>query len=301
MKSAVKENKINPKIILAIFLGMFFSLALFSGCSSAPKKPAEVFTDRNIAASQLNLANQAANRGRFENALNFLAEARRLALATDDPQLRIKTSMSKGNILFSMGRHDEALKELNAAAAEGDTSGETVLAALVRIYLIRARVRLQEEDAKNSVSVQGLTDQINKELAIVKDDALASAAGNFTLGMAEKLAGRWTEAESAITKALTFHEAGRYLEDAAYDWFFIASIRSVAGNYNSAIEALNRAIHFDRRAENGFGLASSWQAMGDVYKKAGQAEKSLEAYRRSAEIFRAIDFADKAKKLEALP
>ena len=303
-KSEMMNNK-NHRLKLPGSRKMLYSLIfifsiVFPACSSAPKKPAEIFTNRNIAASQLNLANQAANRGRYENALNFLVEARRLALAADDPQLRIKTSLSRGNILFSMGRHDEALVELKSAAAEGDASGETVLAALVRIYIIRAQLRLQEDGTKSNSAVKELTDQLNREMVTVKDDALATAAGNITMGMAEKLSGRWAEAEGAITKALTFHEAGRYLEDAAYDWFLIASVRSVAGNYNSAIDALNQAIRFDRRAENSFGLASSWQALGDVYKKSGQIEKSREAHRRAAEIFRAVDFTDKAEKLEAL-
>ena len=283
----------------AVFLSLLFAfLICLSGCSSAPKKPAEIFTERNVGASQLNLANQIASRGRYEEALRLLAEARRIALSTDDPQLRIKTSTARGSILFSMGRHAEALSELESAAAEGDASGENALASLARIYVIRANLRLQEESGKNSAAISDLTDRLNREMALVKSDSQATAAGYVTLGMAEKLAGRWTEAESTVKKALDIHDKNRFLEEAAYDWFLIASIRSVAGNYDSSIEALMQAIRFDRRAENGFGLASSWQAMGDVYQKAGRTEDSRTAYRRAAEIFRAIDLNERAEQLE---
>ena len=283
----------------AVFLSLLFAfLICLPGCSSAPKKPLEIFTERNVGASQLNLANQTAIHGRYEDALRLLAEARRIALSTDDPQLRIKTSMSRGNILFSMGRRTEAFSEFESAAAEGDASGENVLASLARIYTIRANLRLQEESGKNNAAVGDLTTRLNNEMTAVRSDSSATAAALVTLGMAEKLSGRWTEAENAVKKALDIHDKGRFLEDAAYDWFLIASIRSVAGNYDSSIEALRQAIRFDRRAENGFGLASSWQAMGDVYKKAGRTEDSRAAYRRAAEIFLAIGLNERADQLE---
>jgi len=297
-KDTVRKPKTFTGKVFYLLFVICYLLFAFS-CSSAPKKPAEIFTERNVAASQLNLANQTANRGSYDEALLLLAEARRLALSTDDPQLRIKTSMARGNILFSMGRQDEAFKELENAAAEGDTSNETILTSLVRIYIIRAQLRLQEELSMNSgTAINELIDKLNREINAVRSDPLASAAGYVTLGMAERLAGRWAEAESAVKKALDIHDKGLHLEDAAYDWFLIGSIRSMAGKYDSSIEALKQSISLDRRAENGFGLASSWQALGDVYQKAGKTGESRSAYQRAAEIFRAIGFIERAEKLE---
>jgi len=292
------KHSATGKVLYSFFV-IFYLLFAFA-CSSAPKKPTAIFTERNIATSQLNLANNTANRGRYEEALLLLTEARRIALGTDDPQLRIKTSMSRGNILYATGHLSEAFIELESAAAEGDASGEKVLASLARIYIIRAELRMEEDRERDNAVLKELTDRLNREINLVKSDSLASAAGYVTLGMVEKLGGRWNEAESAVKKALEIHDKGLFLEDTAYDWFLIASIRSVAGNYNSSIEALWQAIRYDRRAENGFGLASSWQAMGDVQKKAGRNDESRSAYRRSAEIFRALNFIDQAEKLEAL-
>jgi len=295
-KQAFARYPLHTHTSAAVFLLIFFPAMFFSACSTPPKKPTEIFTERNIGASQLNLANQIANGGRYDEALLLLAEARRIAISTDDPQLRIKTSTSRGNILFSMGRRTEAFTEIESAAAEGEASGEKVLASLARIYAIRFNVRVQEESGKKDSG--DFIDRLNKEMAIVKSDPSALAAAYVTLGMTQKLSGRWTEAESSVKKALDIHTKGFFLEDAAYDWFLIASIRSVAGNYDSSIEALKQAIIYDRRAENGFGLASSWQAMGDVYKKAGRLEESRSAYRRAVEIFRAINFNDQAERLE---
>jgi len=91
-----------------IFILIF--LAFLSACSSAPRQTGEVFIDRNMAHDHLNLANQTANHGRFEEALIILQEARRLAVSTDDPSLRIRTSASRGNVLFFLGRHEEAFR-----------------------------------------------------------------------------------------------------------------------------------------------------------------------------------------------
>ena len=295
-----RPHKSGRPRVLSVF-GIVLLLAVLSACSSAPKKPAEVFTSRITAGNQLNLANATANQGRYEDALLILDEARRLALSADDPPLRIKTSMSRGNILFSLGRHTEAFREWEIASVEGDASDEKILAALARIYSIRANLVLlanaSEQGGGDGIAeTQKLMTRLQDEMIIVKSDPPSTAAGEVTFGMAEKQLGRWADAENTVKKALSFHEKNLYLEDAAYDWFLMASIRSVAGNYDAALEALRNAIAFDRRAENGFGLASSWRAMGDVYKKSGKSAESRDAYQRAADIYRAIGLLEKAEE-----
>jgi tetratricopeptide (TPR) repeat protein len=267
---------------------------LSAACSSAPSKPAEVYTNRNLAASQLDMANKTANQGRYQDALIVLEEARRLAVAIDDPALRIKTALSRGNIYFSMGRHDEALKDWESAAAEGEAAGQNALASLARIYMARGRLVLA--DWRAGLSVEEIRNQLQLEISLIKNDNQAVAMGWMVLGMAEKELGRYPEAENAVRQALNIHEKGRFLEEAAYDWYLIASIRSVSNQYAAALGALGMAIAFDRRAENSFGLASSWQAMGEVYLKNGQSDEADAAFRRAVEIFRAIRLDDAAEK-----
>ena len=288
-----------PKAAVFVIFYLLFIILLFS-CSSAPSRPAEVFTIRNLSQSQLNLANQTASRGRYEEALALLTEARRLAISADDPALRIKTSISRGNVLFSLGFHDEAFIEFENAAAEAEISGDRVLASLARTYTIRSRLLQLEasNDRAAASSAAELKTRLERELPNLRPDPLATAAGYVTLGMAEKLLGNWNEAERAIKSALDIHEKGLYLEDAAYNWFLIASVRSVAGNHNGALEALREAISLDRRVENSYGLASSWQAMGDVYQKMGRTAESRDAWFRAAEIFRAINLNSQAQELE---
>jgi len=298
VKLRTKEKLIAKKIFFTFHFSLFTFLFVFSGCSSAPRQTGEVFTDRNIAADLLNFANQTAIHGRYEDALVILDSAQRLAISTDDPSLRVSTSTSRGNFLFYLGRHEEAFAEWENASIEGDVSGEVSLAALARIYSIRARIMLFAAELTPNAVVEELIAQLNREMVLVRADAISVAAGFITLGLAERQLGRWTEAERELRRALDIHTRNNNLEEAAYCWFLIASVRSLAGNYEASLEALRTAIRFDRRAENGFGLASSWQAMGDVYQKAGRIEESRTAQRRAAEIYRAIGLIELADVLE---
>jgi len=158
-----------PSLALVFYFAIF---AFFAGCSSAPKGPVEVVVDRNTAATQLNLANSTAGRGHFEEALLILEEAWRLAVSTDDTPLRIKTTTSRGSFLFSLGREEEAFQAWEKASAEGDDSGESALAALARIYAIRARIILLSKEASEgggnaAEAAEDYKAQLSRELSRV--------------------------------------------------------------------------------------------------------------------------------------
>ncbi|MDR0511742.1 MAG: DUF1517 domain-containing protein [Treponema sp.] len=291
-----------PLCRLPVFLAVFFAAVFFSACSTAPRRSNEAFSIRNMAASQLELANLNASQGRFTDALFILDDAWLLAVSADDPILRVNIVISRGNILFSLELFEEAQAAWESAASEGDLSGLPLLAARARLYSLRSRLVLLSAQmaAQADASAEEMRAQILREIALVRSDQLALASGYITLAFVEKQLQRWADAENAAVRALRIYERGRFLEDAAFAWFVIASIRSLSGNYNAALGALRTSITFDRRAENGFGLASSWHAMGEVYERAGRAEDASAARRRAAEIYRAIGFSDRAEELEGL-
>jgi tetratricopeptide (TPR) repeat protein len=278
-----------------VFWGAFFLFGVvLSACSSAPKGPAEIVTLRTMAQTQLELANRETDQENYQRALEFLEEARRLALSIDNPALLVRTGLSRGNVLFYLGRTEEAAGEWNAALAEAETAGDPELAALSRIHIARGRLLAAsgpdgETGAGNTLRVaEEVRSRVGEEVASLKADRLAIALGWTVVGLAEKELRRWNDAEASLKKALDIHEGDNHLSEAAYDWFLIASIRSVAGRYEAALEALQTALGFDRRAENSYGLATDWRALGDVYTKMGDTLRAGTAYRRSGEIFEAI-------------
>jgi tetratricopeptide (TPR) repeat protein len=285
-----------------IFAGIAFfaTLLCVSACSTAPKGPVEIVELRRMAESQMELANTAADHGNYDTALLLLDDARRLAVSADDPSLRIRTGLSRGNVLFALDRGAEAALAWDAALAEAEAAGLRELAAVSRIHIARGALLSVGDGAAGdgAAGIPALREEILRELARVKSDEFYTAFGWVAAGLADKAAGRYADAEASVKKALGLHERGRYLEQAAYDWFLIASIRSLAGRYPAAREALHSAIALDRRAENSWGLATDWRALGDVFKKEGNAGEAQAAYRRSAEIFRSLGLDDAAKEAE---
>ena len=275
------------------------SLSLFLGlsCSSAPKQPAETHSLREMGESRLELANQEMDRGNYGTAMTMFDDAWRIAVSSDDPSLRIRTALFRGNVYFTLGREEEAYAIWKSALEEAGGAGE--LRAVCLVYLARAdllsAVRAAAGDAasapdRGAVALR-VRQETEKAVGAIKDQ-LYTAFAWMVIAMADKELGNYREAEAAARRALSIHEKARNLEQAAFDWYFIASVRSVAGNYAGAVQALTEAIGFDRRAENSYGLATDWRALGDVHKKAGESAASEAAYRRSAEIFRSMEPED---------
>jgi tetratricopeptide (TPR) repeat protein len=265
------------------------ALLLAAACSSAPKGPSERRTLRSAGATQLELADREAGRGNYEAALELLAEARRLALSADDSALITRACLALGDAYFFLGREEEAGAAQDSAAAEAALSGDGELSALCEIY--RERRRLLSPDV-TAESAAGARDNALAALAKIKTNPLDEALGWITAGLAEKELRRFPPAEESLKKALALHS--RHPEQAAYDWYLIASVRSVAGDYGAALEALDMALEYDRRAENSYGLGKDWLARGDVLSKAGRREEADAARRRAAEIFAAAGFAAEA-------
>jgi tetratricopeptide (TPR) repeat protein len=274
-------------------------IVLFFGCSSAPKRPAEIFNLRNQAETQLKLVNNASNRGDYTLALELAEEAMRIAVSSDDPALLVRNYLARGNIYYRLDRAEDARSDWDRALAEAEESKEAGLASLCRIYMLRARLfTLIKEGAAGETDLADISARSSAETALLVNDKLDAAIGYTVTALAEKERRNWAAAEAALKQSLEIHEKGLYLEDAAYDCFLIASVRSVSGNYDGALEALDRAVGFDRRAENSYGLATDWRSRGDVLKKAGMAAGAASAYNRAAGIFRSLGLGGEAEACE---
>jgi tetratricopeptide (TPR) repeat protein len=269
------------------------ALAFFVSCSSAPKRPAEVFVIQTMTETQLEIANQEADRGNFTVALPLLEEAWRLAVSTDRPNLRVRVAISRANTLFYLGRQAEAQAMWQSAEEEATAAGDAPLAGACRIYQNRSRLT---GDAEIAADVLAKTEADYK---IVKSDKLFAALAWTVIGLAQKDLEQFETAEKSILNALDIHEDDNYLEHAGYDWYLIGSVRSVAGNFAGAQTALDNALGFDRRAENTFALGMDWAAKGDVFKKTGDDESAVYAWSRAAEIFRTLALEDQAREVES--
>ncbi|MDR0324191.1 MAG: tetratricopeptide repeat protein [Treponema sp.] len=269
-------NKIiNVFIIIALIL-------VSASCSSSKRKNAgDIFQLRIQSERLLESGNKEAARGSYDNALILLTESKRVATLADDLSLISRTSLSRGNVLFSLGRREDAFADWELAIAEARRLGNSELVSISMIY--QARGKLLSGD----LSARSVVDEVDREQSNIKSNRLYIAFSWQVKGLALRSLASYREAEDAVMKSLEIHEKDGYLENASYDWYTIASIRSLSGNIQGALDALQKSIEIDRRIENTWGLASGWRAMGDVYRRAGRLQNAEESYRRALAIYAA--------------
>lgn len=261
---------------------------LTAACSSVQSKPAEITESRETGKTQLQLANQEIDRGRFHIARQYLERAWLYAVQNDDPELRITVRLSRGNVSLYQGRKDEARQDWQAALAEAESEARSELAAVARVYMAwGSLLEAMQDGSGDAATLQQAQATFERERSNITSDKLALALTWTGAGLAQKELRHWAGAENALHKALEIHEAGNYLIQAAYDWFLIASVRSLAGNYTDAVAALKQALALDRRAENPNGLSYDWTALGEVYDKMGDYQNGSKARQRAGEIARA--------------
>jgi len=275
-----------------VYLCVFLLIFAFCSCSSAAKKTGDVYNLRSYAEKGLEAANKEMVQGNYISAHALLVEYKRMAVLSDDPSLITRVCLSMGNVLFSLGETDQAFLNWEQAISEAQKSKNSELLSVSRIFKARGSL------LSGRVAAQAVLDEVNRESANIKTDVFYTAFSWQVKGLALRETGSYREAEDAFKKSLAIHEKELTLENASYDWYTIASIRSLAGNSQGAIEALNAAITLDRRIENSWGLAASYRAMGDVYRKAGREQDALEAYERAKGIYEALKSDNEISEIE---
>jgi len=285
------KNNFNNKIIFFLLL-IAFTVFIFPSCSSSPKNPGDIFILRNQAEAGLVAANYEASRGNFNTAFTLLAEFKRSAVLVDDLSLIIRICLSLGNVLYSLGRVDEAFIQWDRALNDAKLLNDAELLSLSKIFYARGNL------LSGRISPELILNEVILESANIKKDRQYIAFSWQVRGHALRMLGRWSEAESAVRLSLDIHEKDLLLENASYDWYTIASIRSLSGNTDGALQALNASIALDRRVENSWGLAASWRAMGDVLRKAGRNEEAAQAYQRSKDIYIAMGNENEANEID---
>jgi len=278
------------KKVTCIF-NILLVLVLIS-CSTKPKNEGDIYNLRTYAEKGLEAANKEAVQGNYNNAHNLLIEYKRMAILADDSSLITRVCLSMGNVLFAIGKTNEAFAEWEQASQEAQKSKNGELISAGRIFKAKGNL-LSGKD-----SAQAVLDEVNKESVNLKTDQLYIAFSWQVKGLALRALGSFKDAEEAIKRSLAIHEKAKTLENASYDWYTIASIRSLGGNTAGALEALENSIVLDRRIENSWGLAASYRAMGDVYRKAGRENEAHDAYMRAKGIYSALKNDEMIKEIE---
>jgi len=238
-------------------------------------------------------------------ARQFLAEAWRLAISTDDAETRARVLLATGNAWYSEGSVDHANQMWEQARNEAAEANLAATVAAANVYIARGNLAEGHylDDLEESERVRRAEESRATVLAAqdkLKDNPLYTAFAWRVLALAEKELGNTKAAVRAIDESIEIHDSGQYLEDAAYDWYIKASIFSKAARYPDALDALEQALLFDRRAENAAGLGRDWMAIGAVREKSGDTDGARTARTRARDIFRAAFLTVQAQEAEML-
>ncbi|MDR2952121.1 MAG: hypothetical protein LBU82_02640, partial [Treponema sp.] len=124
------------------------ALLVFGSCSTQPKNPTDDFTLRSQAEASLKLGITEADRNNYNAALQLLTECKRQAVLTDDPSLMIRSGLSLGNVIFALGRREDAFKEWEDAVSLAEELKDRELLSISKIHLLRGNLLSGKENAQ---------------------------------------------------------------------------------------------------------------------------------------------------------
>jgi len=208
--------------IINIFI--FLIILVFASCSTKPKVTQDIYNLRAFAERGLDSANKEIAQGNYASANSLLSEYKRMAVLSDDSSLIARVCLSYGNALYYIGKTNEAFAEWEEAAYEALRAKNPELLSVSRIFKAKGNLMSGRSAA------QAVLDEVNRESTNIKKDRFFVAYSWQVKGLALRALSRFKEAEDAMKQSLAIHEKKKSLENSSFDWYTIASIRSLANN-----------------------------------------------------------------------
>jgi tetratricopeptide (TPR) repeat protein len=257
----------------ALLLALALALAL-AACSSAPQKTDESTDVKNRAAAAALSGNTYYRQGRYELALQFFTQALNENLSVDNEAGVVQSYNSIGRVYLAVGMHDEAESSfVKAEAIALRLGGEPLFVTSNNL----GELALRRGDARGAVEI--FEHVLGGSLKGVTQDQLGLLYHN--LGSAYKATGDLDRAMEWLRKALAVYLGQKLYEEAAADYYMIASVFSKRGDYASAAESALLALDYDKRTENALGVTKDLLALGLIASRAGDHATAYGWFERS--------------------
>jgi tetratricopeptide (TPR) repeat protein len=266
-----------------------FAAALMVTCSTQPKKPDGVSTVKNQAAQDAATGDSYARQGRYDLALQFFSLSLGGYTSIDDTEGVIRVYNGLGKTYISMGALEMAQDVLLKARelARGAKPGFLFVTTLNlgELYLSRG-------DAKTARST------FEEALAMPADSRTPpqTAILFHDLGTAAKNLEEPDKALEYYGKALEINLSGKMAEQAASDYYMIASVHSLAGRYDEALKNAALALALDKQIENSPAIAKDLYALGLIATKKGDTSAAFEYFQRAYLVFTTLGLKTEMKK-----
>jgi tetratricopeptide (TPR) repeat protein len=265
------------------------TLILLASCSSAPPKSDVVNDMKNQAADATAAGNRYLRLGRFDFALQFFTQALQLNTSVDNTEGIIKSYNSIGRAYIAIGDLTEAERILNRALPLASVAGRESLFADTTDAL--AQLNLAKGNPEQAIA------QLDKALALPEGKLTAqeTAILNHDLGTAYKNTGDLARARDLFQKSLAVNLSADLMEEAAGDYYMIASVDSKQGDYAKADSNLQLALQLDKKMENSLGIAKDLYALGLVAAKRKDDAAAYDYFKRSYNVYTSLGLTVDAK------
>jgi tetratricopeptide (TPR) repeat protein len=266
-------------------------LAAATGCSTAPKRPTQVVERKERAAQYAAAGNARYARADYRQALTFYRLALNENLAVDHTQGIAASYNSLGKAHLALGELQQAERYFREAQRLAEKLSDPRLQAqsssnLSEINLARGQAAEAEELLRSALSRLPAGDP-GPEQAILLHN----------LGAVLKAGQRLPEALGCFQQALALNLRHERFEEAASNYYMIASIQSRQGDPTAAVASLQEALRYDRLMERSLGIAEDLAALGLLYRRLGREEEALDAYRRSLQVYQSLSLAEQVRRL----
>jgi tetratricopeptide (TPR) repeat protein len=108
------------------------------------------------------------------------------------------------------------------------------------------------------------------------------------LGSAARRMGRAEEAEAYYREALAINMREKLWEEAASNYYMLASLEVERGDYAAAMASATLALESDRKVENSVGIGKDYVAMGRIAQRMGDPAEALDYFERSVFVYRSL-------------
>jgi tetratricopeptide (TPR) repeat protein len=262
---------------------------LLSACSSSPKKSDTVITVKNQADQDTASGDAYYRQGRYALAMQFFTQALSQYTSVDDGEGIVRSYNAVGKCYIALGSPDDAesmfLRARERARLESPSLQFDSSVALAELYLAkgdpgRAREILSEElKAPPASRTQPQAAQLFHDM-----------------GTAEKNLGNSAAALDWFGQSLKINLAGKFLAEAASDYYMIASVHSREGRYNEALASAAQALALDKQVESSPGIAKDLLALGLISAKRGNQAAAFDYFQRSYLVSTTLGFREDMKK-----
>jgi tetratricopeptide (TPR) repeat protein len=266
------------------------ALLAVAACSTAPKQTDEVIRVKTQAAQDSTTGDGYLRQGRHALALQFYTQSLSEYTSIDDEAGIIASYNAVGRTAMAMGSLVMAEDMFTRARERSRTTSPSLLFVstnnLGELFLVRG-------EAARALALFQEAIALPASARDPRQDGIA----RHNIGTAQKNLGNLAEALASYQASLEINLSKKFSEEAASDYYMIASVRSLQGDYGEADRNAQLALVLDKRIENSPGIGQDLFALGLIAKKRKDTAGSFDYFQRSYLVYTAVGMTGETKKV----